>query len=958
MSRAAVAIARNDADRVTSLSNLAGVLKISFGIDPTADTAAELLQVSREAAHSVNNPMYLANLSGALTLVSSWNGDKALLPEAVDAAFAAVDATPQDHPSRERRTSVLADTLTGLLEQEAEPDPRRRVLLVRRALSIFPEGTPLYSALLADLSLGLQAVYLRYGERSALLEAIEVSRRAYAEPDHDDENWRGSLVTLTWALGTEFASTGDVSVLREAIEIGREACLVNNSGGTNSVLARCNLSDALLTMYQQTGETELLHEAIDRAREGSAMPPPDGERASGPHSALSAALLIHFQRTGDDQSLQEAIESGRRAVELVEGQEKVALLSNLGIVLHTAYEHRSDTTMLREAVSVCRSAVELAAPEHPNYANYLTNLGGSLGELASLENDEAGLIEALKLCRAASAVAPASHANHLRYLTNQSNALSDLFSFTGDDSHLHEALRLRRHVRDSTPADNPDHAARQVNMGVSLDSLFELTEDATHLDEARRCYAAAAVTNAAPLRHRLQAARLATRRDLAAGDPHHAVEMAELTVSLVPLLTTRERSSVDRRRQVLDFSGLPDLVAAAAIAAGRPARAVELLEQTRGLLFADALDIRSDLTSLRDQEPLLAEEFRALGREIEQADLIQTSAAQRIELHERWENLLGRIHRVDGFAGFLRPPSIEEITRQTAQGPVVYVTVYGTSGHALVVTDTVTAVPLGDLTSDWAYREANVLRAAVAKALDAKLALTRETAQQEILAALERLWHTVTEPVLRHLGHTGRPVTWPRIWWCPVGIMTFLPLHAAGNHNAGAAADTVMDRVISSYIPTVRALAHARTDLVEEPAPLDVDRRRARTARLHSTSRRRGRGRAPARSHPGRHAAARCRTRGHSRPPAHARDRALRVSRVRRLGGPQPQPPDPARPRHASADRGRPRPPPPAQRPVRLPVRVQHGRHESGARRRSHPSDRSVPPRGLPHGDRDTVARR
>lgn len=412
VSRAAVAIARNDADRVTSLSNLAGVLKISFGIDPTADTAAELLQVSREAAHSVNNPMYLANLSGALTLVSSWNGDKALLPEAVDAAFAAVDATPQDHPSRERRTSVLADTLTGLLEQEAEPDPRRRVLLVRRALSIFPEGTPLYSALLADLSLGLQAVYLRYGERSALLEAIEVSRRAYAEPDHDDENWRGSLVTLTWALGTEFASTGDVSVLREAIEIGREACLVNNSGGTNSVLARCNLSDALLTMYQQTGETELLHEAIDRAREGSAMPPPDGERASGPHSALSAALLIHFQRTGDDQSLQEAIESGRRAVELVEGQEKVALLSNLGIVLHTAYEHRSDTTMLREAVSVCRSAVELAAPEHPNYANYLTNLGGSLGELASLENDEAGLIEALKLCRAASAVAPASHANH------------------------------------------------------------------------------------------------------------------------------------------------------------------------------------------------------------------------------------------------------------------------------------------------------------------------------------------------------------------------------------------------------------------------------------------------------------------------------------------------------------------------------------------------------------------
>lgn len=72
---------------------------------------------------------------------------------------------------------------------------------------------------------------------------------------------------------------------------------------------------------------------------------------------------------------------------------------------------------------------------------------------------------------------------------------------------------------------------------------------------------------------------------------------------------------------------------------------------------------------------------------------------------------------------------------------------------------------------------------------------------------------------MRHLGHTGRPAEWPRLWWCPVGIMTFFPLHAAGNHATG---DTVMDRVISSYTPTIRALAHARTDVVYEPSTLIV----------------------------------------------------------------------------------------------------------------------------------------
>jgi len=44
--------------------------------------------------------------------------------------------------------------------------------------------------------------------------------------------------------------------------------------------------------------------------------------------------------------------------------------------------------------------------------------------------------------------------------------------------------------------------------------------------------------------------------------------------------------------------------------------------------------------------------------------------------------------------------------------------------------------------------------------------------------------------------------------------MAFLPLHAAGHHhdiaNGSAHPRTVLDRVISSYTATVRALAYAR----------------------------------------------------------------------------------------------------------------------------------------------------
>ncbi|KAH6888939.1 CHAT domain-containing protein, partial [Coprinopsis sp. MPI-PUGE-AT-0042] len=43
----------------------------------------------------------------------------------------------------------------------------------------------------------------------------------------------------------------------------------------------------------------------------------------------------------------------------------------------------------------------------------------------------------------------------------------------------------------------------------------------------------------------------------------------------------------------------------------------------------------------------------------------------------------------------------------------------------------------------------------------------------------------------------------PRIWWCPTGPLSFLPIHAAGTHS-----DRVLDYAVSSYIPTITALTN------------------------------------------------------------------------------------------------------------------------------------------------------
>lgn len=84
-------------------------------------------------------------------------------------------------------------------------------------------------------------------------------------------------------------------------------------------------------------------------------------------------------------------------------------------------------------------------------------------------------------------------------------------------------------------------------------------------------------------------------------------------------------------------------------------------------------------------------------------------------------------------------------------------------------------------------------------------------AKREIIDVLKVLWDSATNPPLDELGFSRLPCdnAWPRVWWVGNGLLNILPIHASGYHEARPP-QTVLDRVISSYAPTVRSLAYAK----------------------------------------------------------------------------------------------------------------------------------------------------
>jgi hypothetical protein len=318
----------------------------------------------------------------------------------------------------------------------------------------------------------------------------------------------------------------------------------------------------------------------------------------------------------------------------------------------------------------------------------------------------------------------------------------------------------------------------------------------------------------------------------------------EAAVELLPQLGARALARADQEHSLGRLSSLAGQAAAVAVAAGQPGRAVELLEQTRGILVAEILDARgSDVTRLARYSADLAAEFTALRARIDNLDRqrvpVPDSAGQphyeraraleRRAAYEAWDQLVARIRRVPGFESFLMPADIGRLASYAQGGPVVLAYTSKSRSDALILTSDLHApvrvVPLA-LTEDEAYRQANRLM----DALQADGCVGADAAAQaEILDILGWLWEAVAAPVLSALGHTGSTADgeeWPRLWWSPAGILAFLPLHAAGHHRdpAGKPGRTVMDRVVSSYISTVRSLGYTQSQNLDPAvsAPLVI----------------------------------------------------------------------------------------------------------------------------------------
>ena len=425
---------------------------------------------------------------------------------------------------------------------------------------------------------------------------------------------------------------------------------------------------------------------------------------------------------------------------------------------------------------------------------------------------------------------------------------------------LDRAIVTSEQAVESTPDGHPARAMYLNNLGIALQRRFERTGSMEDLDRAIVTSEQALKSDTAPPSIRLKAASSCSDLLISQRSYDRAKPILQAAVQLLPMVSPRQLKRSDQQFNISQFANITSRAVSLHLAdADDLYKSLQLLELGRGILPNLQLEVRSDISVLSASHPDLAQQFRELRNQIDppsrsfDSSVIEDSSAtsnstsildssksiaERRALIKRFDDLLRYIRSLPGFDNFLQGPSESELHSLAEGGAIVVFNVSDIRSDAFLITpDEIRSVHLpllrSDLVKDFTTTNIRNLKLRKLNTTDAEpqvsaikthldgghnINMERKARPPNHLSSkdatqniLKWLWDAAVNPVLTELGFLKTPDddNWPHVWWVTSGLLARLPLHAAGDHTKGSKFNAI-DRVVSSYIPTLKSLVYAR----------------------------------------------------------------------------------------------------------------------------------------------------
>ncbi|OXV06258.1 hypothetical protein Egran_05974, partial [Elaphomyces granulatus] len=864
----------DNANRASILAALGIMLGLRFEKLGTIEDFTKSVKFTKAAVESTpledsQRPLRLHHLGKLLSQPVSATETTDNLDQLIEVADIAVEVSPMVQGDEASTLMVLGELLMTRFERRGIPsDIDRAIDVAGKALDITSLDNPEVADRLNTLGHYLGTRFQITGMTKDLDRAVEVTEMAVEATSVDHSAWVSGLRNLGNWFGLRFNHAGSIEDLHRAIEVSDMALNMAGDGYPDRASLLTTVGTWLGKRFDLAGKMEDLHRAIKVSEIAVDTASPNYLDRGSLLLNLANRLGRRFEQTGLIEDLNRAIELTSESTDCIpdSSPEKALSLSNLGLWLSTRFRHAGAMEDINDAINAADMALEITHVDHPQLPDRLATVGKLRGirfDRTQVMEDINRSIEALDTVAALTL----DHPNRAHFLNYLGICHHKRFDHTREMKDLNVAIEVTTLAVESKSLHHLDQVACLVNLGVWLSSRFGLTEEMDDLDRAIETVDRSLKANplnqpdqadswnifgllltmrferTGAIEDRMRAessfregwncpntppsTRIHIARNLAVNltrqlNWEDSNTFLQDAVQLLPTLSSWSLQNTDKHQKLPIFFGLASMAAAVALNAGKePSDALKLLELGRGIVAGQLLEMRTDISELDSKYPELAKEFLSLREELDApigqgfvaapSDTIasrESRAKRRREAEKRFDRVIKVIRTRSGFENFLLPSTADQFMAAANAGPIVVINVSHYRCDAfLVERHRIRALKLSDLRLEDIQEKAKLLR---------------RNEESEAWEVLEWLWEVAACPILEALDIKNPPTdcNWPHVWWVLTGQLNQLPLHAAGKHFEGSG-ETVLDRAISSYSLSVKALIYGRQHTLLEPGKPD-----------------------------------------------------------------------------------------------------------------------------------------
>ncbi|CAE6438435.1 unnamed protein product [Rhizoctonia solani] len=752
---------------------------------------------------------------------------------AVESKARAVLLSPRGHPELAGWLSNLANSHRSRFQRLGELDDCNQAIeFAYRAVTISPKDHPGLPDMLNNLSLSYGDRFNRSGALSDCDSAIGYGTRAVAITPGNHPRLPARLSDLSNRFENKFQRLADINDINTALEYASRAVVLTAEGHANLPTLLSSLGAVYLSRFDRLNDLTDIDKSIEHKARAVELTSKGNPELPSRLDSLGISYFGRFHRLGELEDLNKAVEYEEQAIRLTPNDhpDLAQWLHNMGNSYGSRFHHLGRLEDLGRTIECASRSVALTSEGHAYLPFYLKNLGAARERRFKILGDLSDINEAVESKTRAVKLAPEGHAYLPSWLCSLGVAHEERFKRLDTLDDLNKAVDYKAQAVRLTPDTHANLPIWLFQLGSARVTQFHCLGNLSLIADAVECFQKASACSVGHPRFLLDAARswggYATKYSIS--DPVKAYRVA---LDILPRLIWFG-SAVDKRYEDLRLvKGLAVEAAAAAIGLLRYEQALEWLEEGRSIVWNQMLQLRSPLDYIDSIDPMLAGRFRRVAYQVHSAGLesrirdisppdglsLEQAAQQHRRQAEEYEKLVIEVRKLPGLENFLYPNDFAQLRHASNKGPVVTINCDKTRCDALAILPgsiMVTHVPL----PNFSYDKAQGAYSKLNKSLGHFNLRERSKSEQRrplppdpldehdpLEELLAELWVDLAKPILVGLGYYKQAEgKIPRVTWCLTGVLSFLPLHAAGCYDQ--AGEKMSDYAISSYTPTLSTL--------------------------------------------------------------------------------------------------------------------------------------------------------